>query len=164
MIAALLALLTVWTTQKGDPIYVAHCRAQPRGCAAHLESTVGFAIAAADAWEIDPHLLIAVAFVESGLNPALLGKVGELGMWQLHPKGAGARARAYEGPGRPRTYAEAFMAAQELHRGLERCGTLEGALAYFHTGHPRRAGGRCLAGGAYASRVARILESTVAAP
>jgi hypothetical protein len=34
---------------------------------------------------IDPKIAIAVATVESGLNPKAVGKAGEVGVFQLHP-------------------------------------------------------------------------------
>lgn len=35
---------------------------------------------------IDPNLALAVAEVESGLNPKAKGKAGEIGLFQLHPR------------------------------------------------------------------------------
>ena len=39
----------------------------------------------APAYNIDPHLAVAVATVESRLNPKAVGGVGEIGLFQLKP-------------------------------------------------------------------------------
>lgn len=153
VIAALLTLLTVWTSPAGEPTYVFHCRQQPGGCPVFVTGVALHAAAAADAWDLDPALLLAVAFVESGLEPEREGAALERGLWQLHPRGAGKRAlRMCHGPGAPQTYCDAFVAAQELHRGLEACGGLRGALRYYNAGH-------CGEPGRYGDRVEAALEA-----
>lgn len=148
----MLVLLTVWTTPAGEPAYVHHCRLQPGGCPVFVTNVTLHAAAAADAWDLDPALLLAVAFVESGLRPGLEGAAGERGLWQLHPRGAGKRALRMCHPGAPQTYCDAFVAAQELHRGLEACGSVRGALRYYNTGH-------CGEPGRYGDRIESALEA-----
>lgn len=140
LIAAVLSVLTVWTAPSG-PVHVAHCRRRPGGCEAYVATQVTYASAAAEAWELDPKLLLSVAIRESGLNEDTIGEHGEATAYQLHPKGAGARARRmHRDHGGPLGYCAAFVAAQELHRGFVACGNWPGALAYYNSGRCRVSG------------------------
>lgn len=41
---------------------------------------------AADKYNFDPNLILAIIEVESNFNPKALGKAGEIGLMQLHPR------------------------------------------------------------------------------
>lgn len=152
VIEALLILLTVWTTPEGEAIYIKHCRDQRGGCEAYVARVVEYAAAAAEAWEIPLPLLMAVGFHESGLHPTLEGDVGEVGIWQLNSRGAGARARRYaRQSGLPDIYCQAFVAAQELRKGLEACHSISSALRFYNAGH-------CGDPGRYGRKLRTILE------
>lgn len=75
----------------GRPQYVYHCRKAPGGCEARLLALAGIFVAAGVIFGVDPWLLAAMAFRESGLNPWAKGEGGELGVLQLHPKRADTR-------------------------------------------------------------------------
>lgn len=66
------------------PIY--HCRQAIEGCERRLLEFAHYLIDAGERNGVDPWLLAAMAFRESGMNPFAVGAVGELGILQLHPK------------------------------------------------------------------------------
>ena len=145
MIEAVLALLTL-----GSGHYVAHCRNAPEGCRARVTEYVHWAEEAAESHDIDPKVMMAIAVKESGVNPNALGKIGELGVYQLHPKGAGARAARMCKLGKyPLGWCRSYVAAQVLSQGLQTCGSLDKAIGYYNTG-------KCLSG-PYVASVRAIL-------
>jgi hypothetical protein len=106
---------------------------------------------------LDPWLLAAMAFRESGLNPFAVGTRGEKGILQLHPKNRRAkevrfvqdesyRTRCQRQPGAcQREVVE--RAAFILASSLGKCGgDLEQALGMYNTG-------RCGGSASYAKRV-----------
>lgn len=145
MIAAVLAILTL-----GSGHYIAHCRNAPEGCQNRVTEYVAWAVDAAQAHDLDPRLILAVAIRESGMDPAATGSHGEHGVYQLHPRGAGARAlRMCRAGAYPLGYCRTYVAAQELSRGLSTCdGSLEQALGYYNSG-------KCISG-RYARKVLAI--------
>src|SRR5262252_4016467 len=66
------------------PIY--HCRQAREGCDQRLQAFAHYLVDAGERNGIDPWLLAAMAFRESGMNPFAVGSFGELGILQLHPK------------------------------------------------------------------------------
>ena len=146
MIAAILAFLTL-----GSGHYVAHCRNAPEGCENRVRQLVAAADWAAVTHGVELKLLLAVGAHESGMNPNAIGPThGELGVYQLHPRGAGRRADRMCKADTSLTLREcrAYAAAQELKRGLTTCDGIHEALGYYNTG-------RCVSIG-YSSRVLAV--------
>jgi soluble lytic murein transglycosylase-like protein len=79
-LAGLALLLTLWLTpahaQEQDP--------EP----APPPTVAEIVWERAEAWGVSPSLMLAVARCEApGLNPYAVGRAGELGLYQLHPRG-----------------------------------------------------------------------------
>lgn len=136
--AVLARALTVWERPSdGHVVYAHHCRTAPGGCEARLRAIALEMIRAGRAHGVDPWLLAAMAYRESGLNPDAIGAVGEVGVLQLHPRSArgrraiAARARA---PSRC-TAAVIWLAAEGLTASLARCGSEPAALGAYNRGH-----------------------------
>lgn len=72
--------------RSGRAIVAVHCRRAVEGCEQRLSEFAGYLVDAGNRHGIDPWLLAAMAFRESGMNPFAVGGVGELGILQLHPK------------------------------------------------------------------------------
>ena len=134
--------MTVWRAGSRS-VYVSHCRAVRGGC---TERTTAFARLIGDvanAHQIDPFLLAAIAIRESGLDPTAAGAAGERGIVQLHPRGSGSRIRyvrseSYRQSCRTRPDAcqrEVLDAgAALLSRGIERCGGVMAGLGAYNRG------------------------------
>jgi soluble lytic murein transglycosylase-like protein len=140
-----------------------HCRHASEGCDRRLLEFARYLKDAGEANGIDPWLLAAMAFRESGLNPFAVGGVGELGILQLHPRNARSRGvrfirdewyrhRCQREPGACQREV-VDRAAQLLAQSLRQCGgNLDAALAMYNTG-------RCDGGnGSYAQRVRGEME------
>jgi hypothetical protein len=85
LVAALLALLTVWTTPDGSPVLVAHARRA--GGEAYVTELAQDTLEVAAAKGIDPYLLVALAHEESGLSRyAVQPRTHAWGLYQLHPR------------------------------------------------------------------------------
>jgi hypothetical protein len=86
--------VTIWRRPDGGVIHVSHCRFAPRGCRARIDQLARWMVDVGRAHRVDPWLIAAVAFRESGLNPWAVGRAGERGIIQLHPLGReGSRSR-----------------------------------------------------------------------
>ncbi len=72
--------------RSGRSIPIYHCRQAREGCDQRLTEFAHYLVDAGAKNGIDPWLLAAMAFRESGMNPFVVGAVGELGILQLHPK------------------------------------------------------------------------------
>lgn len=143
--------------RNGNMVAAYHCRRASEGCDARLLEFARYLKDAGDRYDIDPWLLAAMAFRESGLNPFAIGAVGEVGILQLHPKNPRSkgvrfvrdpwyRVRCKKQPGAcQREVVE--RAAQLLARSLEKCGgDLESALGMYNSG-------RCRPNTRYSARV-----------
>jgi len=135
--------LTVWTRPDGTPVHVAYCRGAPGGCETRIEALSRELVDAADAHDLDPYLLAAVAIRESGLDPAAIGPSGEGGIVQLHPQGVGAgvryvRSAAYRARCERRPdacQAEVLeVGAAHLAEAIEGCGGVEAGLGAYNRG------------------------------
>lgn len=85
---------------------------------------------AADEWHIDPVLLKAVAAQESGGNPNAVSGKNAQGLMQIIPE-----TQKYLGITDPTDPAQSiYGAAKYLSEGLDKEGTPEGALLYYHGG------------------------------
>lgn len=89
---------------------------------------------AADRYHLDPWLLAAVAWVESGFSPSIRSGAGSLGLMQLQP----VTSRVF-GCGRPRDPACGADAAAQFMRALLRKykGDVVFALCAYHAGPAR---------------------------
>lgn len=139
--------------------YVRHCREVNGGCEAHVQRSVQLFVEWGHHYDVDPYLLAAIAFRESGLDPGAIGGAGERGQMQIHPRSpAGlelSRRGCANAPSRavaPRcASAEVELAAGLLAQGLDRCGADSRprvrearALTWYNSGHcePRGTGPR----------------------
>jgi hypothetical protein len=86
--------------------------------------------AASEEWNVDPKLLKAVAGQESGGNPRAVSKSGAQGLMQITPS-----TQKYLGVTDPNDPVQSiFGAAKYLSEGLDKEGSPEGALLYYHGG------------------------------
>jgi hypothetical protein len=86
--------VTVWHRPDGTNVYIGHCRYAPRGCRSRIEQLATWIYEVGEEEGIDPWILAAIAFRESGLNPWAVGRAGERGIIQLNPLGReGSRSR-----------------------------------------------------------------------
>jgi soluble lytic murein transglycosylase-like protein len=131
--------------RKGQPVFARHCRKAPGGCDERLEEFARYLVDASQAYHVDPWLMAAMAFKESGLNPFAKGPMGELGILQIHPKRRDARQVRFirDGWYRLRCHREPGAcqrevvrhAAHVLARSLALCGgDLADALGAYNTG------------------------------
>jgi len=103
--------VTVWHRPDGTSVHIGHCRFAPRGCRARIEQLATWIYESGEEEGVDPWILAAIAFRESGLNPWAVGRAGERGIIQLHPRG-------HEG-------SHSRFVRDEAYR--ERCRRLDGA-------------------------------------
>jgi soluble lytic murein transglycosylase-like protein len=141
----------------GKTIPAAHCRHAPEGCDKRLSVFAHYLVGAAERHSVDPWLMAAMAFKESGFNPFALGSIGELGILQINPGRRDAsqvrfirdewyRRRCRKQPGACQeeivTHAAAVFA-----RSLSKCGgDVIDALGAYNTG-------RCGGNDRYAKRI-----------
>lgn len=134
-----------------------HCRRATGGCDARLLEFARYLTEAGEHFELDPWLLAAMAFRESGLNPFAVGLVGERGILQLHPKNPRAKGVRFVRDSRYRDNCKRSVgacqreivdrAALVLSNSLKKCGgDLEQALGMYNAG-------RCGGSRKYAERV-----------
>ena len=124
------------------------CRTRLRVFAAMMHDT-------AKRHRLDPFLLGALAFHESGLNPAAVGPLGTAGLIQLHPRGVGRDERFVQDEAFRNECLDRVDACQGpvLEKGaaaiatsITACGSLRQALGRYGTG-------RCTGRGRYIGRV-----------
>jgi hypothetical protein len=146
-----------WEKRSGRTIPASHCRHAPQGCDERLKHFATYLTDAGRNHSVDPWLLAAMAFKESGFNPFAMGSLGELGILQLHPKNPRSkRVRFVHDEGyRKRCRKEAGAcqrevverAAQLLSTSLSQCGgDMNDALGAYNTG-------RCGGNKRYAKRI-----------
>lgn len=94
LVAALLALLTVWHTPDGRAVLIAHARRA--GGQAYITELARGTLQIAASLDLDPYLLLALAHEESGLSRyAVQVRTRAWGLYQLHPRSRWSRrARA----------------------------------------------------------------------
>ncbi|HKU38576.1 MAG TPA: transglycosylase SLT domain-containing protein [Polyangiales bacterium] len=125
------------------PIY--HCRQAAEGCERRLLEFAHYLIDAGERNGVDPWLLAAMAFRESGMNPFVVGAVGELGILQLHPKNPRVKNVRFVRDSYYRERCKKELgacqreivdrAAEILARSMELCGgDLNMALGAYNTG------------------------------
>lgn len=86
--------------------------------------------AAAQEWNVDPLLLKALAAQESGGNPNAVSRAGAQGLMQIMPD-----TQKYLGVTKPLDPVQSiFGGAKYLSEGLDKEGTPEGALLFYHGG------------------------------
>lgn len=144
LVRALDRRMTVWRTRHSASVsYVKHCRDSDVGCSRRVFSLARLIDEASARYRLDPFLLAAVAVRESGLNPFAAGSIGERGLVQLHPRGAGARVRFVQSERYRRRCARRPDACQAevldagahlLARCLRRCRRVKDALGAYNRG------------------------------
>jgi hypothetical protein len=147
----------------GRTIPAYHCRHAAEGCEQRLAQFARYLVAAADTHDLDPWVMAAMAFRESGFNPFAMGAIGELGILQINPGRRDAREvrfirdkwyrnRCRKEPGACQQEI-VNHAARVLSRSLELCeGDLEAALGAYNTG-------RCNGNKRYTKRVLTEVEA-----
>lgn len=139
------------------PIFVRHCRSAQKGCGARMEAFARYFVEAGKRFDLDPWLLAAMAFRESGLDPFATGSVGERGLLQMHPQSPWGRGIRFVKDERYRKICKkqagacqrdlVQRAADLLSRSVRLCdGNLSAALGSYNTG-------RCGGNPDYAKRV-----------
>lgn len=143
---ALVARLTVWTRPDGTPVLTRRCRRGPVPCRERLETLAGLIEEAAREHGLDPFLLAALAMRESGFDPSAVGRRGEAGIMQLHPRGAGRGVRYVEDAAYRASCQSRLDACQApvLERGaktladaVRECGSLRAGLGAYASGRCR---------------------------
>lgn len=138
------------------PRRVKHCRRAADGCDARLAEFARYFVAAGHDAGVDPWLLAAIAFRESGYNPYAVGSAGELGLLQIHPRNRHAKNLKWHRDPKHRDRCRAepgacqlevvTTAASMLAEAVRSCGALEAGLAAYHCG-------ACKSESTYAQRV-----------
>jgi hypothetical protein len=146
----------------GRTIPAIHCRHAAEGCEQRLGQFARYLVSAAQNHGLDPWLLAAMAFKESGFNPFAMGAIGELGILQINPGRRDAkqvrfirdewyRNRCRKQPGACQQEV-VNHAAHVLARSVALCkGDLEAALGAYNTG-------RCNGNARYTKRVLTEVE------
>jgi hypothetical protein len=155
--------MTVWQAPDGRRTYAAHCRSAPGGCRARIALYARLIARLSGDQDVDPFLVAAVVLRESGLNPFAEGGIGERGIVQLHPRGAGSDVEFVQSERFRRQCRRTADACQEevlrvgielLANSIRRCGGVEEGLGMYN-------GGRCQST-SYSRRVlserSRLLE------
>jgi hypothetical protein len=129
--AGILYLATAWVGMKTT--YVRHFSPDGDWRAAEL---AGMFHRAGEYSGVPAPLLSALAYSESGYNSEAVGKVGEVSLMQLHPLGRGGRIykRTCSRPSAKCDELAITLAAEELVRGYEACGTWGMAVGYYKSG------------------------------
>lgn len=164
---ALRSRLTVHVNSRtGERTATKHCRHAAEGCDARLAEFSRYLRDSGEQYGLDPWLLAAMAFRESGLNPFAVGTRGEKGILQLHPKNRRAKSVRFvqDESYRVRCQQQAGACQREvveraafiLASSLNKCGgDLQQALGMYNTG-------RCGGSLTYAKRVlqerARLMD------
>lgn len=146
LVHALTERLLVRTRRNGERIYAAHCENAPSGCHSRIEALAALLQDAAERYDLDPYLLAALAVRESMLDPQALGRNGEAGILQLHPRGAGRGVPFVEDEDlRERCEGETDgcqgpivdRGAATLAESIERCGSVRSGLGRYASGRCR---------------------------
>lgn len=135
LVSAILSLLLL---PCGEP--VAHARRYPGGVEARAAELAEHFDQAAQTYQLDARLLVALAHSESGLDGTRVGAMGELGLMQLMPNTPAGRAyAAVRGPQTVRDGVAILLGAEALRHGLTVCGSEAEAVGWYKSG-------RCIAG------------------
>lgn len=138
--------------RRGDlkEMHIRSCRtATPGGCKDRIEHFVGYILNAADAYDLNPWLLAAMAYNESRFNPFAEGPtVSSRGILQINPKtkrgkkspfarngikGKRFRAKCKHIPGNCQEEI-VFKAADHMASSIRYCGNLSLGLSMYNTG------------------------------
>lgn len=120
----------------GTHWYVASCRRAHGGCPARARRMARLFVHSGGRWGVNPWTLAAIAMHESGGNPDVVGRHGELGVMQLHPRNRYGRIAARVCAEVPRACAAAIIdgGAQLLASAIRRCGDERGGLSMYNSG------------------------------
>ena len=135
--------LTIWQGPDGTRTYAGHCRTAPGGCRTRIALFSQLIARISRQQDVDPFLVAAVVLRESGLNPFAEGGVGERGIVQLHPQGAGRDVEFVQSePYRQRCRSTPDTCQGEVLRvgitlladSIRRCGDIEAGLGMYNGG------------------------------
>lgn len=132
---ALYMRLLLHVDGNGVPVMVGHCRAAQDGCDRRIVQYAEWFTKAAHKHQIDVWLLAAMAVRESGLNPNVVGGVGEFGVMQLHPLspwGRVAKKRCQKAVSCTEVVID--VAAELVARYMRLCSTQTKALGAYNSG------------------------------
>jgi hypothetical protein len=138
------AILTISLLPNGAPVRV--FREHPLGAEGRATELAELFAEAGAAHNLDPYLLTALAWSESRFDSSQVGRVGERGLMQLHPRYVHGRTFArFRGSSHDRDRLSIFLGADALRHGLEACGErrVRYAIGWYKSG-------RCIAGPAAA--------------
>lgn len=135
--------MTIWQAPDGSRTYASHCRVAPGGCRARIALYARLIADISQEQDVDPFLVAAVVLRESGLNPFAEGGVGERGIVQLHPQGAGRDVEFVQSePYRRRCRSAPDTCQGEVLRvgiallanAIRRCGGVDEGLGMYNGG------------------------------
>ena len=117
---------------------IRHCRKAVNGCEARMRVFATWMCDAGQQYRVSPFTLAAIAYVETGLDPFKVGKVGERGIMQVHPRSPWVRAVGGL-PGSCRAHGACQKkviqaGAVALSSGARVCNSELEALGYYNTG------------------------------
>lgn len=137
------------SVQAGRPYQVKHCRRAPHGCPERVSAFVRYFRRAGELQGADPYLLASMAWHESRLNPWAVGRGGERGILQIHPRQRHARGlEIWDAWDRKRCAQElgacqwgvVRVASGILRRSVDTCGSIELGLGMYNSGRCRKTG------------------------
>lgn len=115
------AILALASLPNGHP--VRSFRAHPLGPEGRAAELAELFADASVAYHVDTYLLTALAWSESRFDSTQVGRVGELGIMQLHPRFTYGRAyKAFRGSRHDQDRFAIFLGAEALRHGLQVCG------------------------------------------
>lgn len=144
MNALAFAILLLSTLPNGHP--VRSFRTHPLGAHGRAAELAELLTEASRAHRVDVYLLTALAWSESRFDSSQVGRVGERGLLQLHPRFTYGRAYGrFRGTQHERDRLAIFLGAEALRHGLQVCGERRPrhAVGWYKSG-------RCVAGPAAA--------------
>lgn len=141
---AFVARMTVHVRRDGTRVLARRCREGPVPCEARIAAFARMLTEAAHQHGLDPFLLGALAWRESGLDPSAVNRSGAAGIVQLHPRGVGRGMRFVVDRDYRRRCQQELEAcqgpivargAEALAHAIVRCGSVRSALGAYATGH-----------------------------
>ncbi len=130
LVAAILSLLLLPCRWPVD-----HARHYEGGADRKADALAENVEQAALTYEIDPLLLVALAYSESGLDGERIGVLGEVSMMQFLPHTAAGREYArLRGSQAERDGVAILLGAEALRHGMQVCGSEAAAIGWYKSG------------------------------
>lgn len=130
--------LVVWRNPyTQEPTYVAHCRRARGGCESRINQYAGYIVESSNRYDVDPHLVAALAWHETRWHPYAEGPVGEFGIIQLHPRSPWGREARKRCRKTSKTRCEALIVdigVRTLAASIKTCGNVPEGLGRYNTG------------------------------